>query len=204
MASEKQIAANRRNARNSTGPKTKAGKKRASHNALRHGLASQGLRAIDSEHVDQLAREIAGDSQNPIVLELARCAAAAELDLARVRQVRADLIARVFALGSLTPQRFFRTWKDELRWLVAQDYLKELARRNQRPAIPLLPPPEPINPAAPMPEEISERLAEAVKRLLPELRSTYSYEQRAAGRRDRAIREISRHTMRLSQLTPKC
>src|ERR1700730_16008345 len=127
----------------------------------------------------------------------------AELDLARVRQVRADLIARASALGSLTPQRFFRTKKDELRWLVAQDYLKVLARRNQRPSIPLLPPPEPINPAAPMPAEISERLAEAVKRLLPELRSTYSYEQRAAARRDRAIREISRHTMRLSQLSPK-
>ena len=121
-----------------------------------------------------------------------------------MRQVRADLIACAYALGSLTPPRFFRTWKDELRWLVAQDYLKVLARRNQRPAIPPLPPPEPINPAAPMPAEIKERLAEAVKRLLPELCSTYSYEQRAAARRDRAIREINRHTMRLGQLTPKC
>jgi hypothetical protein len=204
MASEKQIAANRRNARKSTGPRTKAGKKRASYNAFRHGLASQGLRAVEAERVEQLARQIAGCSKETIVLELARCAAAAELDLARVRQVRADLIARASALGSLTPPRFFRTKKDELRWLVAQDYLKVLARRNQRPAIPPLPPPEPINPAAPMPAEISERLAEAVKRLLPELCSTYSYEQRAAARRDRAIREISRHTMRLSQLTPKC
>ena len=40
MASEKQIAANRRNATNSTGPRSAAGKTRSSMNALRHGLAS--------------------------------------------------------------------------------------------------------------------------------------------------------------------
>jgi hypothetical protein len=43
MASEKQIAANRRNAQRSTGPKTEAGKERASRNALCHGLASPTL-----------------------------------------------------------------------------------------------------------------------------------------------------------------
>jgi hypothetical protein len=38
MASERQIAANRRNARKSTGPRSGAGKIRASRNAYRHGL----------------------------------------------------------------------------------------------------------------------------------------------------------------------
>ena len=38
MASERQIAANRRNARKSTGPRSGAGRKRASRNAYRHGL----------------------------------------------------------------------------------------------------------------------------------------------------------------------
>jgi hypothetical protein len=38
MASERQIEANRRNARNSTGPRSRSGKKRASANAFRHGL----------------------------------------------------------------------------------------------------------------------------------------------------------------------
>jgi hypothetical protein len=38
MASAKQIAANRRNAQNSTGPKTPEGKQVVSRNALRHGL----------------------------------------------------------------------------------------------------------------------------------------------------------------------
>ena len=40
-ATQKQIDANRRNAQHSTGPKTEAGKGRASLNAWRHGLTGQ-------------------------------------------------------------------------------------------------------------------------------------------------------------------
>jgi hypothetical protein len=43
MASEKQIAANQRNARKSTGPRTAQGKARSSKNALRRGLSRQNL-----------------------------------------------------------------------------------------------------------------------------------------------------------------
>jgi hypothetical protein len=41
MPSPKQIEANRRNAFNSTGPKTEAGKKRSRRNAVRHGLTAE-------------------------------------------------------------------------------------------------------------------------------------------------------------------
>lgn len=41
MATEKQIAANRRNARKSTGPTTASGKAASSRNALRHGVLSE-------------------------------------------------------------------------------------------------------------------------------------------------------------------
>jgi hypothetical protein len=41
MASEKQVAANRRNAQRSSGPKTAAGKARAARNGLQHGLLAQ-------------------------------------------------------------------------------------------------------------------------------------------------------------------
>src|SRR5262245_56004651 len=40
MTSERKIAANRLNARKSTGPRTAAGKANASRNALQHGLAA--------------------------------------------------------------------------------------------------------------------------------------------------------------------
>jgi hypothetical protein len=41
MASERQIAANRQNAKRSRGPKTEHGKARSSRNALRHGFSAR-------------------------------------------------------------------------------------------------------------------------------------------------------------------
>jgi hypothetical protein len=46
MASERQIAANRRNARKSTGPRSCAGMKRASRNAYRHGLTPRSFSTV--------------------------------------------------------------------------------------------------------------------------------------------------------------
>jgi hypothetical protein len=49
MGSDKQIRANRRNARKSTGPKTPEGKSVVSHNALKHGLLSQQILLPDED-----------------------------------------------------------------------------------------------------------------------------------------------------------
>ena len=64
MATKRQIAANRRNARRSTGPKTAAGKAASSANALRHGLAA--ARAVvlpdeDGEAYERLRQGVIAD-----------------------------------------------------------------------------------------------------------------------------------------------
>lgn len=43
MATEKQIAANRRNALKSTGPRTPEGKARSRWNALKHGILAKAV-----------------------------------------------------------------------------------------------------------------------------------------------------------------
>jgi hypothetical protein len=73
MASERQIAANRRNARKSTGPRSGTGKKRTSRNAYRHGLRSSITSTAGfAKQLDKLVREIAGDTEDPILLERAK------------------------------------------------------------------------------------------------------------------------------------
>jgi len=49
MASEKQINANRQNAKNSPGPLTPEGKDRSSRNAIKHGLAGERWLLIDED-----------------------------------------------------------------------------------------------------------------------------------------------------------
>jgi hypothetical protein len=52
MATPKQIAANRRNAANSTGPKTGSGKRRSRQNAWRHGLTAETIVSVAENAAD--------------------------------------------------------------------------------------------------------------------------------------------------------
>jgi hypothetical protein len=184
MASQKQIEANRRNARNSTGPRSRAAKKRSGQNAYKHGLASGfASHAAVAKRRDELARQIAGDSEEGIILEYARAAAQAELDLARVRRVRVAVINRVHAMGALGPA--YDMGSVIRAYLYVELALEGKAPRGRPPAIPEL-----IDPLATMPTQEPERTAEAVRRALPELIKLNRYEAQAVSRRDRAIREI--------------
>jgi hypothetical protein len=171
MSTAKQAAANRRNARRSSGPRSSAGKQRVSHNARRHGLSISitADRAV-GEQIEQLAREIAGGTQNDLRLECARAVAAAELDLARVRQAKVALIERVMASGALDLAY------SEVPRKVLQS--KTLAREVQAQEAPAMPSAELC------------RSAEAIKRALPALVKFDRYEQSARARRDRAVRQL--------------
>jgi hypothetical protein len=78
MTTQAQIAANRRNARKSTGPVTEAGKAAASQNALRHGLTARQIASTDERSAD-----------------FAEFAAALRLDLAPEGEVEEQLAERV-------------------------------------------------------------------------------------------------------------
>ena len=93
MVSALKVAANRRNAFKSTGPRTRAGKARVRRNARRHGLRTPLVTdLVFAPHVEELARRYTGGDERPAVLACARLAAEAALELERVRQARRGLI----------------------------------------------------------------------------------------------------------------
>ena len=176
MATERQIAANRANASKSTGPRSRAGRNRAGGNATVHGLrANLVSNTAIAEQVEKLAREIAGSVEDAILLQDARDAAYAEIDLARVRRIKLALIERVSAIGTLDRPVYENV--RGVRKILDMIGRGELPRR--------------IDPLATMPSGELERTAEAVRRALPELIKLNRYESRAAARRDKALRKIA-------------
>jgi hypothetical protein len=173
MASERQIAANRRNARKSTGPRSGAGKTRASRNAYRHGLTLSITSTVEyAKQLETLVRKIAGNTQNALKLERARAIAQAELELARVRRAKVALIERASAFGELDPPPV--TVTQMIRLIDAFERGRLIV-------------PKPIDASATMPSREPDRSAEAIRRVLRELRKLERYERRAAAQRDRAV-----------------
>jgi hypothetical protein len=181
MVTERQIAANRRNAGKSTGPRSRAGKRRARSNAYRHGLTTGIIPSTTlARQIEKLARKIAGNTRNEIVFELARDAAYAEFELARVRRVKLALIERAGALGAPGAPRLFNSAREAIRFLNS-------VVQGKTPAMP-----NPVDPSATIPAEEIERTAEAIRRALPELVKLDRYESRAAARRDKAVQRITK------------
>jgi hypothetical protein len=101
MASDRQIVANRRNAKKSTGPRSEAARGRLRLNALRHGLAIPvSTDPAIRENIAKLAEVLSLSAGEPIVSENARDAAAAELDLLRIRKFRAVQFETYLANGA--------------------------------------------------------------------------------------------------------
>ena len=89
MTSDRQLAANRRNAKKSTGPVSVSGKRRSRQNAFRHGLATNADHdPLLSAEVRQMAQILSGARGEPCVTLTTEDAAAAEIDLLRIRKIR--------------------------------------------------------------------------------------------------------------------
>ena len=106
MATKRQIAANRRNARRSTGPKTAAGKAASSANALRHGLAA--ARAVvlpdeDGEAYERLRQGVIADLDPANTLQQALAERIVVLLWRLDRAARLE--AELFVHGRLAVQR---------------------------------------------------------------------------------------------------
>jgi hypothetical protein len=96
MTSAKRIAANRNNAKLSTGPTTLKGRRRASRNALRHGLSAVSYRtATFTKEAEQMVKAICCGDQSPLVVEQATIIAESELQLRMVREQKISLIERL-------------------------------------------------------------------------------------------------------------
>jgi hypothetical protein len=98
MTSERKIAANRRNAIRSTGPRSDHAKARTRRNALRHGLAVISLRDPSfSAEAHRLTSVICGKDANSTKREQALVLAENELMLLKVRAARISVMQRIFS-----------------------------------------------------------------------------------------------------------
>jgi len=126
MATEKQIAANRANAKHSTGPRTVAGRMKSSLNAFRHGL-STGLRLdpVVSEKIDAMACSLLGDGADEEQRLAATEMAKAQFELLRIRAARAKILTDVDLASSEL---------SELQRLAALDRYERYAHTRRRRA----------------------------------------------------------------------
>jgi hypothetical protein len=126
MASEKQLRANRKNAKKSTGPRTAAGRLNSSRNALRHGLSVSLIPDAESfSKADRIRQSLVSERAEPTQVLAAIEFAQAQLDLLRVRSVRGQMMAERDSLSG-----------DHVRRLAALDRYeaRALARRSRASA----------------------------------------------------------------------
>src|SRR6476661_9796139 len=98
MTSPAKIAANRRNARRSTGPRSAAGKARARRNAFRHGLTTPAsLDHVAMDRIDNLVDALTIHVHSQLQFQLATVAAEAQAEIERVRQTKVNLVNRASA-----------------------------------------------------------------------------------------------------------
>jgi hypothetical protein len=123
MTSAKKIAANRENARKSTGPRTERGKSQVRRNALRHGLAQTMLPASPvPAQIERIARAIAGEDAPSLLYEQAVMIAESQVMLLRVRAARVAVVERAREREMVpAPRRLIPDFPTDHEWAQALD-----------------------------------------------------------------------------------
>ena len=97
MTSQRKITTNRSNALRSSGPRTADGKRRASRNSRKHGVAAalSGRLPAGAAEVEQLARAICGEQQDAAALAQDRLIAENELIHRAIARHKHRLVERL-------------------------------------------------------------------------------------------------------------
>lgn len=108
MTTNRKIASNRKNAQKSTGPRSEDGRRRSRANALRHGLAI-AIRSDPSfsTEIETLAVTLEIGSGEQTVGDFARQFAEAEIDLLRIRKIRASQFNAIIGNPDARPEAYF-------------------------------------------------------------------------------------------------
>jgi hypothetical protein len=134
MVSARQLAANRRNAKLSTGPSTAIGRNRCKANALRHALTTKTfIPAANSIEIERLA-SAAGSNPDATRWFFSVIAAEAEMELRRVRAARVRSLVSATRIGRSNDRALqARNFAEVLRELICFDRYERraLSRRNK-------------------------------------------------------------------------
>jgi hypothetical protein len=179
MANERQRAANRRNARKSTGPKSEGGKRRSSQNARPHGLTTPPspdrvrvhLRLILGDDAAELAPLIADPR-----LQAARSLAEAEARLERARAAEEGFLLAVEEGRHLDDHLKQVSEEIRRRWQEVKGVSPEASRRI-------------LASKGKVPYEETRKVTVTWESVAARLRTLLRYRREAEVRRRKALRE---------------